>query len=94
MFYFYAVYLLTMNILSFALMGADKSFAKKRMWRIPEKVLFAMTILGGSLGGVLGMQLFRHKTKHLSFVIVFPLCFAVYCGISVFLFQSGIITLP
>jgi len=54
-------------------MYADKQKAKKGLWRIPEKTLFLISILGGSLGGILGMYIFRHKTKHWKFVIGMPL---------------------
>lgn len=65
-------YLLAINVLSFALMGIDKAKARRNAWRIPEKVLFLAAILGGSVGALVGMALFRHKTKHVSFVIGLP----------------------
>lgn len=64
--------LAVMNLLSFTLMGIDKMKAKRGTWRIPEKTLFLATALFGGLGGVLGMQVFRHKTRHLSFKIGYP----------------------
>ena len=66
------IYLLAVNVLLFALMGIDKWKAKNGRWRIPEKALFLTAALGGSIGGIAGMQLFRHKTKHLSFKLGFP----------------------
>ena len=69
MFYYY---LIAVNILAFALMGIDKYKAQHHRWRIPEKTLFLSAILGGSIGSICGMQLFRHKTKHKSFVIGMP----------------------
>ena len=65
-------YLLAMNVLSFALMGINKAKARRNKWRIPEKVLFLAAFFGGSVGAFAGMSLFRHKTKHLSFVIGLP----------------------
>ena len=65
-----------MSLVSLILMALDKSFAKSRSRRIPEKTLFLFAILFGAPGGVLGMQLFRHKTRHSYFAIGFPL-FAV-----------------
>ena len=56
--------LFVMNLLAFALMGIDKAKAKAGAWRIPEKTLFLVTALFGGLGGTLGMNVFRHKTKH------------------------------
>lgn len=94
MFYAYVGYGLIMNLLLFILMGADKGFAKKGKWRIPEKVLFGTALLGGSFGGVLGMQLFRHKTKHWSFRIIFPALLILHALLSLALFHLGIIKLP
>lgn len=65
-------YLLLANLVGFVLMGIDKHKAKKKQWRIPEKTLFLSAILGGSIGALYGMHLFRHKTKHKSFVLGMP----------------------
>lgn len=70
------IYLLIVNVAAFALMLADKMKAKKNAWRIPEKVLFLAAIIGGSIGSLLGMYLFRHKTKHFSFILGMPLILA------------------
>ncbi|MBP5263029.1 MAG: DUF1294 domain-containing protein [Lachnospiraceae bacterium] len=66
------VYLLIMNLIGFILMGADKKKAKSGAWRIPEKTLFLPAILGGSIGAIAGMQVFRHKTKHWYFKYGMP----------------------
>lgn len=66
-------YLLIVNIIAFFLMGIDKRKAQTGAWRIPEKTLFLSAILGGGVGAIAGMQLFRHKTRHRSFVIGMPL---------------------
>ena len=71
------IYLLIINALSFLLMLIDKQKAKKDCWRIPEKTLIAVAVLGGSLGGIAGMQVLRHKTKHLKFSIGLPVILAV-----------------
>lgn len=65
-------YLSAINILAFALMGIDKAKARRNKWRIPEKCIFLAVALGGSIGAITGMFLFRHKTEHLSFVIGLP----------------------
>ena len=65
-------YLAAVNVLAFALMGIDKVKAKRGVWRIPEKVLFLSALIGGSIGAIAGMFVFRHKTKHLSFVLGLP----------------------
>ena len=67
------IYMILINFFALYLMYADKQKAKKGLWRIPEKTLFLISILGGSLGGILGMYIFRHKTKHWKFVIGMPL---------------------
>ncbi len=64
--------LLAANVLSFSLMGADKRRARQGAWRIPERTLFLAAALFGALGGVLGMRVFHHKTKHLRFRLGFP----------------------
>lgn len=61
-----------MNLLAFVLMASDKKKAKSGAWRVPEKVLFLSAILGGSIGAIVGMQVFRHKTKHWYFKYGMP----------------------
>ncbi len=68
-----AVYLLLINFFGFAQMGIDKRRAIHRQWRIPEARLFAVAAIGGALGSLLGMFIFRHKTKHTAFVVGMPL---------------------
>ena len=70
-----AGYLMLMNIMGLVAMGVDKAKAKRHAWRIPEKRLFLISILGGSLGMWAGMYLFRHKTKHWYFVVGMPAIF-------------------
>ena len=61
---FIFVCLVIMNIMGFLAMGLDKAKAKAKAWRIPEKTLLGIAIMGGGLGVLLGMETFRHKTKH------------------------------
>lgn len=70
---YFVIYLIIVNAIAFLLMLADKRKAKKKQWRIPEKVLFGSAIIGGSIGAILGMYTFRHKTKHTSFVVGMPI---------------------
>ena len=72
MLYLVIAILVVMNLAAFALMGIDKAKAKAGAWRIPEKTLFLVTTLFGGLGGTLGMNVFRHKTKHWYFKYGFP----------------------
>ena len=66
------IYFLLVNLWAFALMGIDKRRAKKDKWRIKERTLFLPVLLGGGVGGILGMKVFRHKTKHWYFRFGFP----------------------
>ena len=65
-------YLALINILGFATMGIDKSRAARRHWRIPESTLFIIALIGGSIGSILGMKVFHHKTRHWYFVFGMP----------------------
>ena len=65
--------LLVINIVAFAVYGWDKLCAKRGMWRVPEKILLLLAILGGSVGAMAGMAFFRHKTQHLKFRYGVPL---------------------
>ena len=69
---YFIAYLVLINIAAFIIYGADKHKAKKGQWRIPEKTLIGVAAIGGSIGAVLGMRLFRHKTKHPKFYIGIP----------------------
>jgi len=75
-----AVLIIT-NLLSFLLMGYDKQCAKKGARRVPERTLFLAAGCFGALGGFLGMQVFRHKTKHWYFQLFFPLMLIVQAAI-------------
>ncbi len=66
------LYLLIINIVAFAAFGIDKMKARRGSWRISEKALFGLAFAGGSLGALAAMNVFRHKTKHKSFVIGIP----------------------
>ena len=72
------IYLIIINIISFILYGLDKYKAIHNMWRIPEMVLISISFLGGGIGSILGMIIFRHKTKKLSFKILNALSLLVF----------------
>ena len=76
-------YLLIINAAGALLMHIDKQKAIKNKWRIPEKILLGIAVLGGSLGCIAGMKLFRHKTKHLRFSVGLPviLCLQIIFAI-------------
>ena len=66
------LYFVIINIIGFGIMGLDKWKAKKGYWRVPESSLFIISLIGGSLGSILSMYSFRHKTRHWYFVFGLP----------------------
>lgn len=79
------IYLLAVNVLLFGLMGLDKGLARKNKRRVPERTLFLLCVVGGSVGGFSGMYVFRHKTKHWSFRLGFPLILLAQIALAVFI---------
>ena len=79
----FAIYLAVMNVLGVAVMWSDKRRARLHRWRIPEKVLFGVSLLGGSAGTWAGMYLFRHKTKHWYFVVGMPLILVCQAALAI-----------
>ena len=69
-----------MSLILFITMGADKRRAKREMYRVPEARLFLLALLGGGPGGWAGMYAIHHKTKHMKFVILFPIIAIVQLG--------------
>ena len=69
---YFLIYIFIINTLSFILMYIDKRRAIKNKWRVSENTLMLISILGGSIGSILGMYKFRHKTKHLKFKLGNP----------------------
>lgn len=66
------IYFIIINLFTFFVMWIDKNRAKKGKWRVPENTLLLLVLLGGGVGGIAGMYLFRHKTQKAKFVIGFP----------------------
>ncbi len=86
-----SVYLFIINISAFVLCGIDKYRSKRNMWRIQETTLFNLALLGGALGLLLGMKLFRHKTKHKSFTLFVPAIIITQALIVLYLFYNGLL---
>ena len=80
---FILFYLGIINIISFLAMGIDKRKAKRNAFRTPESILFILALMGGSIGSILGMYIFRHKTKHWYFVVGMPLILLAQIGLVV-----------
>lgn len=75
------VYLELINLAALIFYGLDKQYARFHKWRIPERVLLGIAAFGGSLGALLGMLLFRHKTRKNKFRILIPLFLMLHAGI-------------
>ena len=82
-----AVYLIIANIAGFASMGIDKKKAEKKQWRTPEATLFLIAAIGGSIGSIIGMRHFRHKTKHWYFVMGMLLILVIQIALVILLFN-------
>ena len=80
--------LLAVNLWAFVLMGVDKYRAIRKKWRIPERTLLGACALFGALGGYLGMQVFRHKTRHFRFSIGVPLMLAAQIALLAWLLHT------
>ena len=70
---YFILYLIIINIIAFVSMYIDKRKAKYGKWRIQEQSLFILALIGGSIGAIIGMYTFRHKTKKLRFSVGFPI---------------------
>ena len=81
-------YILVINFIAFLLMGIDKRRAIKHAFRIPEATLFLFAIMGGSIGAILGMYTFRHKTRHWYFVYGMPAILILQIALIVFLYNA------
>jgi uncharacterized membrane protein YsdA (DUF1294 family) len=79
-------YLAAVNLVAFTVYGVDKAKARRGAWRIPEKTLFLLPLLGGSVGALLGMLVFRHKTKHWYFVWGIPLILLAQIALAVWVY--------
>lgn len=83
------IYLTAVNLLLFFLMGADKRLAAKGRRRVPERRLFVFAWLGGAAGGWIGMRMWRHKTKHSSFMLGLPALTALHLVLLAFAYYNG-----
>lgn len=85
LFWIIIIYLAVINLVGFTLMGVDKRRAVKGAWRISEAALFLAAVLGGSIGSILGMKIFRHKTKHWYFKYGMPSILIVQIALTIFI---------
>lgn len=81
-------YFAILNLISFLVMGIDKRRAIKGLWRISESTLFIIALIGGSLGSIIGMRIFHHKTRHWYFVYGMPVILFLQIAVVFFLIYS------
>ena len=81
--------LIGLNVITFLVYGIDKWKARRDRWRIPEATLLMLAVLGGSVGALLGMTVFHHKTKHGKFRIGLPLILLAQIVLVYFLIRLG-----
>ncbi len=80
------IYLVVINLIGFLAMGIDKYKAKKNYWRIPEGTLMMLAVLGGGIGTIAGIYVFRHKTKKMKFTVGMPTILISEIAIIIYLF--------
>lgn len=81
------LYLFIINAAGFLLMLIDKQKARKKKWRVPEAALMAIAGLGGSVGSLLGMYAFRHKTRHPKFYLGIPVILILQITAAIYLLR-------
>lgn len=84
------LYFTAVNLIGLFLMGLDKYKARKQLWRIPESTLFILAIIGGSMGCIIGMHVFRHKTKHWYFLFGMPMILLIQIALFAAIMYSPI----
>ena len=83
------LWLVIINLAAFLAMGIDKYKAEHQKWRIPERRLFILAAVGGSLGGILGMYAFHHKVRHRKFAFGFPAILVIQAAIGILLYMNS-----
>ena len=81
------LYLFLVNAAGLLFMLADKHRARKKQWRIPEAALMGIAAMGGSIGALLGMYAFHHKTRHPKFYIGIPVLLVIQLCLAILLYQ-------
>lgn len=81
-------YVLVLNFIAILLMGLDKRRSRRGAWRIPERTLFLVAFLGGSPGAIFGMLFFRHKTRHLRFMLGLPMVLIVQAALLIWIIRK------
>lgn len=81
-------FLAAANIIAFCVMGYDKYQAKNHLWRVSERTLMLLALIFGAVGEWIGMYVFRHKTKHIKFVVGVPACVLINAVLSYFIIKA------
>ena len=84
-----ALYLAVINLAAFVAFGADKHRARRHLWRVPEKTLFALALFGGSVGALCGMRVFHHKTRHWYFRWGIPAILLLQLALALWIYRRG-----
>jgi len=82
-------YLIIINLIAFVLYGVDKMKARQGLWRISEKTLIGIAVIGGSVGAILGMRVFHHKTRHWYFRYGLPVILIVQAALAYAAYRKG-----
>lgn len=83
-------YIIGISVITFFVYGIDKYKAKQQQWRIPEKTLIMLAIIGGSIGALAAMRIFRHKTLHTKFRLGIPCILIIQVVCLYYLQQQGL----
>ena len=89
--YILIIYLILVNIIAFALYGIDKHRAIIHKWRISERMLIGVAVIGGSIGAICGMNWFHHKTKHWYFKYGLPVILLVQIAVFLLMWKSKVL---
>jgi uncharacterized membrane protein YsdA (DUF1294 family) len=85
----YLLVTIIMSVITFIAYGTDKAKAQRHQWRIPESTLLLLSLCGGSLGAVLGMQIFHHKTKKPKFFILVPIMLIIWIALGAYIYLGS-----
>lgn len=86
--FFLSIYFLAINFVAFFIYGLDKVLARSQAWRVRERTLLILALLGGSIGAMLGIKIFRHKNRKIDFLFWLALILVLQVGAIIWLMQS------
>ena len=87
LYHYFLIYIAALSFITYLTYTVDKAKAQKGKWRIPEKALLTLSIIGGACGGLLAMYSIRHKTKHWYFSVINVLSIVIHLLITMYLFS-------